>query len=164
MKSYISICVIFFPSFSRTFSIPPFSHHSFPTRRKEGRKWKEVWGKSISTIIRRSERTALYWVHTPMDRSDVVDPKIKSRGATPSSSDICDRRARGDGQALSAWAERKDLVDGVTSFIYALKEIRACLEAELLTDVQQRLALLSRDMDNHNGHRVLHHRLSPQLT
>ena len=36
-------------------------------------------------------------------------------------------------------------------FIYALKEIRACLEAEMLTDVQQRLALLSRDMDNHNG-------------
>ena len=27
-----------------------------------------------------------------------------------------------------------------------LKEIRACLEAEILTDVQQRLALLSRDM------------------
>ena len=37
----------------------------------------------------------------------------------------------------------------MTRFIYALKEIRACLEAELLTDVQQRLALLSRDMDNH---------------
>ena len=46
--------------------------------------------------------------------------------------------------------------DEMTRFIYALKEIRACLEAELLTDVQQRLALLSRDMDNHNGQRVLH--------
>jgi hypothetical protein len=46
--------------------------------------------------------------------------------------------------------------DEMTRFIYALKEIRACLEAELLTDVQQRLALLSRDMDNHNGHRILH--------
>ena len=34
--------------------------------------------------------------------------------------------------------------DEMTRFIYALKEIRACLEAELLTDVQQRLALLSR--------------------
>ena len=33
---------------------------------------------------------------------------------------------------------------------------RACLEAEMLTDVQQRLALLSRDMDNHNGHRIPH--------
>jgi hypothetical protein len=29
--------------------------------------------------------------------------------------------------------------------------LRACLEAELLTDEQQRLALLSRDMDNQNG-------------
>jgi hypothetical protein len=42
----------------------------------------------------------------------------------------------------------------MTRFIYALKEIRACLEAELLTDVQQRLALLSRDMDNPNGQRI----------
>ena len=42
----------------------------------------------------------------------------------------------------------------MTRFIYALKEIRACLEAEFLTDVQQRLALLSRDMDNHNGQRL----------
>ena len=46
--------------------------------------------------------------------------------------------------------------DEMTRFIYALKEIRACLEAELLTDVQQRLALLSRDMDNHNGQRINH--------
>ena len=44
--------------------------------------------------------------------------------------------------------------DEMTRFIYALKEIRACLEAELLTDVQQRLVLLSRDMDNHNGQRI----------
>jgi hypothetical protein len=42
----------------------------------------------------------------------------------------------------------------MTRFIYALKEIRACLEAEILADAQHRLALLSRDMDNHNGHRV----------
>ena len=46
--------------------------------------------------------------------------------------------------------------DEMTRFIYALKEIRACLEAEFLTDVQQRLALLSRDMDNHNGQRIPH--------
>jgi hypothetical protein len=46
--------------------------------------------------------------------------------------------------------------DEMTRFIYALKEIRACVEAELLTDVQQRLVLLSRDMENHNGQRVLH--------
>ena len=45
--------------------------------------------------------------------------------------------------------------DEMTRFIYALKEIRACFEAELLTDVQQRLVLLSRDMENHNGHGVL---------
>ena len=32
--------------------------------------------------------------------------------------------------------------DEMTRFIYALKEIRACLEAEMLSDVQQRLALL----------------------
>jgi hypothetical protein len=46
--------------------------------------------------------------------------------------------------------------DELTRLIFVLKEIRACLEAELLTDVQQRLALLSRDMDNHNGQRVPH--------
>lgn len=46
--------------------------------------------------------------------------------------------------------------DEMTRYIYALKEIRACLEAELLTDVQQRLVVLSRNMDNHNGHRILH--------
>jgi hypothetical protein len=50
----------------------------------------------------------------------------------------------------------------LTRFIYALKEIRACLEAELLVDVQQRLALLSRDMDNHNGQRVPHQPAFPR--
>jgi hypothetical protein len=44
----------------------------------------------------------------------------------------------------------------MTRFIYALKEIRACLEAETLIDVQQRLALLSRDMENQNGQRIPH--------
>ena len=46
--------------------------------------------------------------------------------------------------------------DEMTRFIHALKEIRACLEAETLIDVQQRLAQLSRDMDNHNGQRIAH--------
>ena len=46
--------------------------------------------------------------------------------------------------------------DEMARLVYALKEIRACLEAEMLTDVQQRLVLPSRDMDNHNGHRVPH--------
>ena len=35
--------------------------------------------------------------------------------------------------------------DELTRLIYTLKEIRACLEAEILVDVQQRLALLSRE-------------------
>lgn len=46
--------------------------------------------------------------------------------------------------------------DEMTRFIYALKEIRACLEAEILTDVQQRLAVLTRNMDNHNGRHIVH--------
>ena len=52
--------------------------------------------------------------------------------------------------------------DEMTRFIYALKEIRACLEAEILTDVQQRLAFLSRDRDTHNGHSVLHQPAFPR--
>jgi len=51
--------------------------------------------------------------------------------------------------------------DEMTRFIYALKEIRACLEAELLTDVQQRLVALSRDMDNHNA-RIPHQPAFPR--
>lgn len=46
--------------------------------------------------------------------------------------------------------------DEMTRFIYALKEIRACLEAEILTDVQQRLVTLTRNMDNHNGRHIIH--------
>jgi len=46
--------------------------------------------------------------------------------------------------------------DEMTRFVFVLKEIRACLEAESLTDIQQRLILLSRDMDNPNGHSVPH--------
>ena len=46
--------------------------------------------------------------------------------------------------------------DEMTRFIYALKEIRACLEAEILIDVQQRLVLLSRDMDIQHGQRITH--------
>jgi hypothetical protein len=52
--------------------------------------------------------------------------------------------------------------DEMTRFIYALKEIRGCLEAEMLTEIQQRLALLSRDMDNHNGHGVVHQPTFPR--
>jgi hypothetical protein len=42
--------------------------------------------------------------------------------------------------------------DELTRLIYTLKEIRACLEAEILTEVQQRLDLLSRGVDRRNGH------------
>jgi hypothetical protein len=52
--------------------------------------------------------------------------------------------------------------DEMTRFVYVLKEIRACLEAETLTDVQQRLVLLSREMDNHNGHHVVHQPTFPR--
>jgi len=51
--------------------------------------------------------------------------------------------------------------DELTRLIYTLKEIRACLEAEILADVQQRLALLSRDMDDHNGQRLNHSAARP---
>jgi hypothetical protein len=44
--------------------------------------------------------------------------------------------------------------DELTRLVYVLKEIRACVEAETLVGIQQRLVLLSRDMDNHNGQRV----------
>ena len=50
----------------------------------------------------------------------------------------------------------------MTRFIYALKEIRACLEAELLTDVQQRVMLILREMENHNGQRVFHQPTFPR--
>ena len=51
--------------------------------------------------------------------------------------------------------------DELTRLVYTLKEIRACLEAEMLTDVQHRLALLTQNMDNHNGHRILHQSTVP---
>ena len=51
--------------------------------------------------------------------------------------------------------------DEMTRYIYALKEIRACLEAEALTDVQQRLIVLSRNMDNRNGHHIIHQSADP---
>ena len=52
--------------------------------------------------------------------------------------------------------------DEMTRFVYVLREIRACLEAEILTDVQQRLVLLSRGMDNRNGQSILHQPTFPR--
>ena len=46
--------------------------------------------------------------------------------------------------------------DELTRLVYVLKEIRACLESETLINIQQRLALLSRDMESQNGQRVPH--------
>ena len=51
--------------------------------------------------------------------------------------------------------------DELTRLVYTLKEIRCCLEAEILTDVQQRLASLTRNMDNHNGRHILHQPIVP---
>ena len=59
-----------------------------------------------------------------------------------------DARGVGDGEQLHVLVvqreegvnRRTSLSSTMTRFIYALKEIRACLEAEILTDVQQRLA------------------------
>jgi hypothetical protein len=45
--------------------------------------------------------------------------------------------------------------DELTRLVYTLKEIRCCLESEILTDVQQRLALLTQNMDNRHGQRFL---------
>jgi hypothetical protein len=52
--------------------------------------------------------------------------------------------------------------DELTRLIYALREIRACVEAELLSDIQSRLALLTRDMENHNGYLVHHTEIIPR--
>ena len=57
-------------------------------------------------------------------------------------------RHRGRRASFTPWSSsakrgvnrRTSLSSTMTRFIYALKEIRACLEAEILTDVQQRLA------------------------
>jgi hypothetical protein len=58
--------------------------------------------------------------------------------------------------ALSTSLERVDPVRRNDPVHLRAEENWACLEAELLTDVQQRLALLSRDMENHNGQRIAH--------
>ena len=52
--------------------------------------------------------------------------------------------------------------DEMTRFVYVLKEIRACIEAEILIDVQQRLDVLSRKMGNHSGHHVVHQSTIPR--
>ena len=51
--------------------------------------------------------------------------------------------------------------DEMTRYVYVLKEIRACLEAETLVDIQERLDVLSREVGVHNGHRILHPPILP---
>jgi hypothetical protein len=94
-----------------------------------------------------------------MNWSDVIDRETKSRGATPRNAMALDTLAgvRAEMARLYRLALNGRIrSDELTRLVYVLKEIRACLEGELLMDVQQRLAVLSRDMDNHNGHRVPH--------
>jgi len=114
----------------------------------------------MSSDIRRLGRTALYSVQTPMSRSDVIEPETKSRRAITPQQDgigLACGRAGGDGEALYRLALNGRIAsDEMTRFIYALKEIRACLEAEILTDVQQRLVMLTRDMGNPHGHHIPH--------
>ena len=110
---------------------------------------------SLARGNRRSVRTALYWLHTPMNGSDVIEPKTEV--LPPRNAVALDTLAgvRGEMARLYRLALNGRIrSDEMTRFIYALKEIRACLEAELLTDVQQRLVLLSREMDNPDGQRI----------
>ena len=68
-------------------------------------------------------------------------------------------------QHCEGWGVQNDSLSAalaIRRFIYALKEIRACLEAELLTDVQQRVMLILREMENHNGQRVFHQPTFPR--
>lgn len=46
--------------------------------------------------------------------------------------------------------------DELSKLVFVLREIRGCLEAESLAEIQQRLALLSRDMDNPIGQHIAH--------
>jgi len=52
--------------------------------------------------------------------------------------------------------------DELTRLIYCLKEIRTCLEAETLIDVQQRLVMLTRDIGNRNGYPIHHQPTFPR--
>ena len=100
-----------------------------------------------------------------MNRSHSIDSQIKSRGATPRNAVALDTLAGVRGEMARLYRlglNGRMRSDEMTRFIYALKEIRACLEAEILTDVQHRLVLLSRDMDNHNGHHVIHQPTFPR--
>jgi hypothetical protein len=43
-----------------------------------------VLGRPSAANLAAVGMKVLSWVHTPMNRSECIDPKIKTRGATPS--------------------------------------------------------------------------------
>ena len=100
-----------------------------------------------------------------MHRSHLIDPKPKAEVLPPRNAVALDTLAGVRSEMARLYRlglNGRIRSDEMTRFVYVLKEIRACLEAEILTDVQQRLALLSRDMDNHNGHHVIHQPTFPR--
>jgi hypothetical protein len=88
----------------------------------------------------------------PKTKTEVLSPRPRNAMALNTLASVRGEMARLYRLALNGRIRS----DEMTRFIYALKEIRACLEAEILTDVQRRLAVLSRDMDNHNGQSFPH--------
>ena len=95
----------------------------------------------------------------PTNRADSIVAPTKSPGLSPRNAMALDTLAgvRGEMARLYRLAlNGKIPSDEMTRFIYALKEIRACLEAEILTDVQQRLALLSQEYGQPKWSHILH--------
>ena len=89
----------------------------------------------------------------------------KSRGPTPSKCDGLGHACRGTWEIARLYRlalNDKLPSDEFTRLIYTLKEIRACREAEILTDVQDRLDLLSRELDRRNGHGIPHQPTLPR--
>jgi hypothetical protein len=86
-------------------------------------------------------------------KSEVVPP-LTPRNAMPLDSIVGVRREMGRLYRLSLNGRLP--ADELTKLVFTLREIRCCLEAEALTDVQQRLVVLSRNMDKFNGHHIPH--------
>jgi hypothetical protein len=90
----------------------------------------------------------------PRNQKVEVVPPLSPRNAMALDSIVGVRREMGRLYRLSLNGRLP--ADELTKLVFTLREIRACLEAELLSDVQQRLATLTRNRDNHNGHLVHH--------
>lgn len=83
-----------------------------------------------------------------------MSDKDKAEGLSPRGALKLDTVAgvRGEMARLYRLAlKRKIEPDEMTKFIYALKEIRACIESGLLEDVQARLAALSAQVGARNA-------------